>query len=156
MKTSNKKFHIGEIGFPRYRENDKICVITCMKEYLKLTANYRGNITRLFITPTKPYKIAAKDTLARWIETKLQPAGIDLSIFTPHSTRSASTSIDLSIFTPHSTRSASTSRAATRGGWGGGGGGVGGGRWRSMRTFAKHYNDTAKILILKKTLHVVF
>ena len=104
MKTSNKKFHIGEIGFPRYRENDKICVITCMKEYLKLTANYRGNITRLFITPTKPYKIAAKDTLARWIETTLQPAGIDLSIFTPHSTRSAS-----------------TSRAATRGGWGGGG-----------------------------------
>ena len=43
----------------------------------------------------------------------------------------------MSIFTPHSTRSASTSRAATRipidialkieG-------------WRSMRTFAKHYN----------------
>ena len=43
----------------------------------------------------------------------------------------------MSIFTPHSTRSASTSRAATR---------IPidtvlkTGDWRSMRTFAKHYN----------------
>ena len=44
MKTSNKNLHIGEIKFPRYRENDKICVSTCMREYLKLTANLRGNI----------------------------------------------------------------------------------------------------------------
>ena len=56
MKTSNKKFHIGEIRFPRYRENDQICVITCMKKYLKLTANLRGNVTRLFNTTTKAHK----------------------------------------------------------------------------------------------------
>ena len=92
MKTSNKKFHIGEIKFPRYQENDKICVFTCMKEYLKLTANLRGNITHLFITTTKPYEMASQDTLARWIKTTLQSAGIDMSIFTPHSTRSATTS----------------------------------------------------------------
>ena len=92
MKTSNKKFPIGEIKFPQYRENDKICVFTCMKEYLKLTANVRGNITRLLITTTKPYKIASQSTLERWIKTPLQSAGIDMSIFTPHFTRSASTS----------------------------------------------------------------
>ena len=63
-----------------------------MKEYLKLTANLRGNITRLFIPTTKPYKISSQDTLARWIKTALQSAGIDLSIFTPHSTRSAAIS----------------------------------------------------------------
>ena len=56
MKTSNKKFHIGEIRFPRYRENDQICAITCMKKYLKLTANLRGNVTRLFNTTTKAHK----------------------------------------------------------------------------------------------------
>ena len=92
MKTSNKKFHIGEIKFPRYQENDKICVLTRIKEYLKLTGNLRGNITRLFITLTKPFKIASQDTLARWIKTTLQSAGIDMSIFTSHSTRSATTS----------------------------------------------------------------
>ena len=47
MKTSNKKFNIGDIKFPRYQENNKICVFTCMKEYSKLTANLRGNITSL-------------------------------------------------------------------------------------------------------------
>ena len=58
-----------------------------MKEYLKLTANLRSDIILLFITTTKPYKIASQDTLARWIRTTLQSAGIDMSIFTPHSTR---------------------------------------------------------------------
>ena len=52
-------FYIGEIKFPWYRENDEVCVFTCMKEYVILTANLRGNITRLFITTTKPYKIAS-------------------------------------------------------------------------------------------------
>ena len=84
MKTWNKKFHVGEIKFPRYRENDKI---TCMKEYLKLTANLRGNMTRLFVTTKKPYKIASQDTLARCIKTALQLAVINMSIFTPQSTR---------------------------------------------------------------------
>ena len=92
MKTSNKKCHIGEIKFPRYQENDKICIFTRIKEYLKLTGNLRGNITRLFVTSTKSYKSASQDTLARWIKTTLQSAGIDMSIFTPHSTRSATTS----------------------------------------------------------------
>ena len=89
-----------------------------MKEYLKLTANLRSNITRLFISTTKPYKIASQDTLARWIKATLQPAGIDMSIFTCHCTRSAS-------------------RVATRipidTVWKTGG-------WSNMRTFAKHCN----------------
>ena len=71
MKKLNKNLHIGEIKFPRYRENDKICVSTRMREYLKLTANLRGNITHLFITTTKPYKIASQDTFARWLKTTL-------------------------------------------------------------------------------------
>ena len=37
-----------------YREN----VAIIMKEYLKLSANLRGNITPLFITISKLYKIA--------------------------------------------------------------------------------------------------
>ena len=81
MKTSNKKFQIGDIKFPWYRENHKVCVFTCMKEYLKLTVYLRDNITHLFITTTQSYKIALQDTLAGWIKTALQSAGID--IFSP-------------------------------------------------------------------------
>ena len=123
MKTSNKKYHIGEIKSPRYRENDKICVFACMKEYLQLTANLRGNITHLYhniITTAKPYKSASQDTLARCIKTTLQSAGIDMSTFAPHSTRSASTSRVV-------TRIPIDTVLKTW--W-----------WRSMRTFAKHYN----------------
>ena len=43
-----------------------------VKEYLKLPANLTGNITRLFITTTKSYKIASQDTLARWTKTTLR------------------------------------------------------------------------------------
>ena len=118
MKTWNKKFHIDEIKFSQYWKSDKICVFTCIKEYLKLPANLTGNITRLFITTTKSYKIASQDTLARWTKTTLRWADINMSIFTPHSTRSTPTS-----------RSATgipiDTVLKTRG-------------WRSMRTFAKH------------------
>ena len=40
-----------------------------MKVYLKLTVNFRGNITRFFITTVKTYKTVYQDTLARWIKT---------------------------------------------------------------------------------------
>ena len=60
-----------------------------------MTANLRGNITRLFIPTTKPYKIASQDILARWIKTTLQSASIDLSIFTPHSISRAAAKIPM-------------------------------------------------------------
>ena len=53
MKTSNKKLHIGEIKFPQYQENDKICVLYMYERILKLIVNLRLNITHLFITTTK-------------------------------------------------------------------------------------------------------
>ena len=133
MKTSNKKFRIGEIKFRRYQENDKNCIFTCIKEYLKLTVNLRSNITHLFITTTKHYKIASQDTLARWIKATLQSAGIDMSIFTPHSTRSASASWA-------ATRISQTLYRKQ---------GVGG-AWEHL------LNITIKILFSKKTLQIVF
>ena len=53
---------------------------------------FRGNITPFFIASKKPYKIASQDTLEVRMKTTLQSAGINISIFTTHSTRSASTS----------------------------------------------------------------
>ena len=105
-----------------------------MSQSLKLTANLRGNITRLFITTTKSYKITSQDTLARCTKTMLQSAGIDMNIFTPHSIRSPS------------------SRAATRipidAVWKTGGGGA----WEHLQETI----ITIKILLLKKTLQIVF
>ena len=48
--------------------------------------------TKLFIITQKPFSTATKSTIARWIKLGLKLAGIDINMFTPHSTRGASTS----------------------------------------------------------------
>ena len=46
----------------------------------------------LFLITQKPYSAASKSTIATWIKLGLRLAGINLTLFTPHSTRGASTS----------------------------------------------------------------
>ena len=82
---------MGDIKFPVY-ENPNVCPVKLFKQYIDVTKSLRGSITCLFIATSKPYKPASKDTLVRWIKLALHDAGIDMTIFTPHSTRSASTS----------------------------------------------------------------
>nr|CAI5867637.1 unnamed protein product [Callosobruchus analis] len=54
--------------------------------------NVRGEEDYLFITFSKPHKQAKGQTIARWIKTTLQAAGVDTYLFKPQSTRHASTS----------------------------------------------------------------
>ena len=91
LETASIKFHVGEIKFPLY-ENTTVCPVKLFKEYIDVTKSLRGSITCLFITTSKSYRPASKDTLARWIKSVLHDAGIVMAIFTPHSTRSALTS----------------------------------------------------------------
>ena len=91
LKTTGIKFHVGEIKFPVY-ENANVCPVKLFKQYIDVTKSLRGSTTCLFITTSKPYRPASKDTLARWIKSVLHDAGIDMTIFTQDSTRSASTS----------------------------------------------------------------
>ena len=45
----------------------------------------------MFITTQPPFREASQQTIARWIKLTLVRAGLDTSIFSPHSTRSAAT-----------------------------------------------------------------
>ena len=92
LKASNRKFHNRELKFPKYIENTNTCPVTTLKQYLHMTSKNRGEIKSLFITQVRPFKPASKDTIARWIRETLSKAGIDTSIFSPHSTRSAASS----------------------------------------------------------------
>ena len=78
------------------------------------------NITSLFITTLKPCKPISKDTVAWWIKTTIAAAGIDVKLFTPPSTCSASNS-NVKLHVPTETV------LKTEG-------------WRSMHTLAKHYD----------------
>ena len=119
LKTTSIKFHVGDIKFPVY-ENANVCPVELFEQYKHVTKSLRGSTTCMFITKSKPHRTASKDTLARWTKSVLHDPGIDITIFTSHSTRSAS-----------------TSKAATKvpietvlktGGW------------SSVRTFANYYN----------------
>ena len=116
LKTSNRKFHVGELKFPEFRDNPSICPVNCLRQYLAYTKPLRGVHTKIFLTLTKPYKPASADTLSRWIRA----AGVDMSIFSPHSTRSASTSFA-------KPRVPMDTILKTGG-------------WRSMKTFAVYYD----------------
>ena len=71
LKTSNRKFHNGELKFPKYIENTNICPVTTLKQYLHMTSKNRGEIKSLFITQVRPFKPASKDAIARWTRETL-------------------------------------------------------------------------------------
>ena len=70
-----------------------ICVVKTLFQYLEKTKVIRGTENQLFISYQKPYKSVSKGTLGKWIKAVLSGAGIDMNMFKPHSTRSASTSV---------------------------------------------------------------
>ena len=121
LKTSNRKFHNEELKFPKYIENSNICPVRTLKQYLHMTSKNRGEIKSLFITQIRPFKPASKDTIAGWIRETLSKAGIDVSIFSPHSTTSAASSTAKKGLVPIVTILKI-------------------GSWRSMKTFERFYD----------------
>ena len=86
--------------------------------YLEVTLPLRKGYS-LFISTIKPYNSISRNTLTNWLKESLRDSGINLDIFSPHSTRSASTSAVVSKI-PLDT----IMRTA---------------RWKSSCTFRKHY-----------------
>ena len=93
LKTSKYGCHLNELYIQHYPIDVTLCVVKVLQLYLEFTENLRGNETRLFISYQKPHKSVTRSTLGRWIKSVLTSAGINMSIFSPHSTRSASTSL---------------------------------------------------------------
>uniref|UniRef100_A0A1X7V6Q9 Tyr recombinase domain-containing protein n=1 Tax=Amphimedon queenslandica TaxID=400682 RepID=A0A1X7V6Q9_AMPQE len=60
--------------------------------YIDKTNQVRGNKTRFFQSFIKPQEAATSSTIARWLRTVLDQAGINTEIFRAHSTRGASAS----------------------------------------------------------------
>lgn len=126
LKSTRPGFQQEEIKVKAYAPDRRLCVVTVLKEYLNRTKMLRDeNISQLFITSVKPFKGASKDTIARWVKTVMDLAGLDTQIFTPHSVRSASTSAALKANVPLQTI------LSTAG-------------WTRNSTFAKYYNKPVK------------
>lgn len=88
VKQTKPGKHIAPLEFNKH-DNEKLCVISTMVEYLNRTSILRGQEKSLFISCVKPFKKVTKSTLARWVKQILEKAGIDIKIYGTHSCRSA-------------------------------------------------------------------
>ena len=91
LKQSKPGNHLQELYIESYAPNRSLCVVNCLSKYLDMTRDLRSD-NNLFISTIKPFKKASHNTVSNWLRECLKDSGIDLAIFTPHSTRAASTS----------------------------------------------------------------
>lgn len=92
LKHSRPGTHLDEIVLPCYTHVG-LCVVSTFQEYIKRTKAIRAtDIENLFLTVNKPHRPISRDTASRWVKRTMKLAGINLSMFAPHSVRAASTS----------------------------------------------------------------
>ena len=120
LKTTRPGKHLAPIEIRSFSQDTRLCPITDIKHYITKTHSLRSD-SRLLISYTKPHKPVTNSTVARWIRSTLQDAGINVSIFSAHSSRTASTSYSANTQLPL----ADILQA---------------GGWANARTFAEHYN----------------
>ena len=91
LKQSRPGFHPQPLQLAYYAEDKTLCVVTCLREYIDHTAEFRsegeGSDT-LLLCYQQPHGPATKDTITRWLKTVLIHAGI--TNFAPHSFRGTS------------------------------------------------------------------
>jgi hypothetical protein len=92
VKQSRPGYNTPSVVLKAYPHDMALSVVYHLKEYLKRTNSLRKNETRLFISYVRPHKRVSRDTISRWIRSTMVSAGIDVSKFSPHSTRMAATS----------------------------------------------------------------
>ena len=84
--------HLKPVEFLAYTEDEKLCAIKHLQEHIKKTQVLRNDSSQLLLSHAKRHGPASKDAISRLCKNVLKSAGIHVSKFTAHSTRSASTS----------------------------------------------------------------
>ena len=92
IKQSRPGYEPPSLILKPFAQDLRLCVFEHMKAYLTQTERLRGSATKLFISFSKPFKPVSRDTISRWIRTVMKDAGINVSVFKPHSTRAAAIS----------------------------------------------------------------
>lgn len=92
IKTSKAGTNQPTLYLPFFNERPEICPARTLVAYLDKTINLR-NSNQLFISHRKPFNRVTSQTLSRWIKSTLKDSGIDVTVFSSHSTRHAATSM---------------------------------------------------------------
>ena len=91
-KQSRQGKPITEFFFPSFPHDPGLCPVVTLKAYEERTVPCRVGETKLFLALIKPHKAVTSSTIARWLKSLLEAAGIDTTVFTAHSVRGASSS----------------------------------------------------------------
>ena len=95
MKHLKKNQRPKPIEFYVYPGDKDLCPVNIIDCYIKRSESWRGDmgqVSKLFLSYTKPHGPITSTSIARWIKHILDMAGIDASIFQAHSVRGASSS----------------------------------------------------------------
>ena len=95
LTTTRPGKHTNTLGFCEYTPSDDLCIVTQLEVYLTLISTLRGDCDRLLIIYNKPDKAASTDTIGRWLRAVMTKSGIDIQLFSAHSTRAASAYVPL-------------------------------------------------------------
>jgi integrase len=95
LKTSGPRRPSPKLIIPYLNNKPEICPAKTLLKYLEITQTFRQQnilITKLFLTLKRPIKEASTQTISRWLRQTMKDSGIDMSRFSAHSTRHASSS----------------------------------------------------------------
>lgn len=94
IKTSAPGRPMPRLIIPFFTEKEQICPATALLTYIENTRKFRHlpQTDKLLLTTKKPFHNASSATISHWIKNVLSESGVDISIFSAHSTRHASTS----------------------------------------------------------------
>ena len=83
LKQTKPGRHLEPIELLAFPEDKELCVVQHLREYIHRT---------YLLSYVKPFKPVARDTVSKWVKQVLQSAGIDITKYSAHSCRAASTS----------------------------------------------------------------
>ena len=84
--------HLEPIELLAFPEDKELWFVQNLREYIHRTDPLRKDHSQLLLSYGKPFKPVARDTVSRWVKQVLQSAGIDITKYSAHSYRAASTS----------------------------------------------------------------
>ena len=92
LKQTKPGRHLEPTELLSFPEDKELCVVQHVRECIHRIDPLRKDHSQLLLSYVKPFKQVARDTVSKWVKQVLQSAGIDITKYSAHSCRAASTS----------------------------------------------------------------
>ena len=92
LKKTSKSHFMPDSFYPKFPDNENLCVVMTLQEYLSRTKDFRvgRKDTHLILSYIRPHNPVSSSTIARWIIFVMNASGVDTTQFSAHSTRGVS------------------------------------------------------------------